>query len=203
MERQVLGNLRQEIKFQISTDKFASIFNLCLENGFQEEYPIRSVQSIYFDDHFNSMLHDSMNGLLERKKIRLRWYNKEVVGQLEVKIKSNNINDKVITPVKKLPKTSSYRELLYFIRKQILDQNLFPVSKVTYSRIYLLNKKSNVRITLDYNISTIDIQTNIFNNLNDSFILEVKAPINSILPNLHIGSLTRFSKYCFSRLEKT
>lgn len=199
MEKQVLDSYRKEIKFELPTHKLDKIYNDCLEAGFKKEFPNRKVESIYFDDLFNTLLEDSMNGLLERKKVRLRRYDASNTGQLEEKIKNNQLNKKITTPIKLVPNFSSYDQLLKFIRDFYPEKNLIPTSSISYSRIYLKNKKSNVRITLDFNIETKDFQTNIFKELFNSFIVEVKCNSDAELPILDFGVQTRFSKYCFSR----
>ncbi|MEY4307896.1 MAG: hypothetical protein RL422_99 [Bacteroidota bacterium] len=199
MEEQVLDNYRKEIKFELPKYNLDRIYNDCLEVGFIREFPNRKVESIYFDDIFNTFLEDSINGLLERKKIRLRRYNDSNTGQLEEKVKNNHLNKKLITPIKFVPNFSNYDELLKFIRDFYPEKNLIPAASISYSRIYLKNKKSNVRITLDFQIETQEFQTNIFKELFNSFILEIKCNSDAELPMLDFGPQIRFSKYCFSR----
>ncbi|MEY2702755.1 MAG: hypothetical protein RLY43_1393 [Bacteroidota bacterium] len=199
LEKPVLDKFRKEIKFESPLFKFDKVYNDCLANGFLHEYPNRKVSSIYFDDIFNSYLSDSLDGLLKRKKIRLRKYNENILGQLEEKIKNNQLNDKKIKHLEIVPDFTSYDQLLKFVRTYYPNKNLIPASFVSYLRIYLKNKKSNVRITLDYNIETLDFQTNVYKELNDTFIIEVKCKLEAELPIFNLGSQTRFSKYCFSR----
>ena len=116
LEKQVLDRFRKEIKFECPLYKFDKVYTDCLENGFSQEYPNRRVDSIYFDDIFNTNFEDSMSGLLERKKIRLRRYNENTSGQIEVKIKNNQLNEKKISIIDNVPDFTNYHELLEFIK---------------------------------------------------------------------------------------
>ena len=53
-----------------------------------ELYPMRKVNSCYFDTNELQMFHDSDQGVLPRKKIRIRNYNDEKIFTEETKISS-------------------------------------------------------------------------------------------------------------------
>ena len=202
MEELASDDYRFEIKYQIPLQNKELILQKCIENKFIKEYPNRMIHSIYFDDFQNNALYDSLNGLYQRKKIRLRKYNSNSNGRLEEKIKTDQMNKKNIRIINQVPDFENYTSLFEFIRQEYPIKNLIPASRVSYLREYFINKESNVRITLDSQIRTKDFKTNIHKILLDSFILEIKSEkIPSIL-NLNFGIQTRFSKYCYSRQDE-
>lgn len=58
-------------------------FKLFIINGmFKETFKSRKVNSIYFDTSVFTDVWDNINGFSNRKKIRIRWYDK--INQSEV-----------------------------------------------------------------------------------------------------------------------
>ena len=57
-------------------------------NGFTQQYPDRNISSIYLDTLNYNFARDNINGVSERKKIRIRWYNNNLNNiSIEEKIK--------------------------------------------------------------------------------------------------------------------
>lgn len=91
---------RYERKFQVTsifpTD--AELVVRLLPAGFSEEFPPRYVNNIYFDSFGFQSFADNVDGISNRKKIRIRWYG-EQFGRiekpvLEHKIKKNLLGTK-------------------------------------------------------------------------------------------------------------
>ena len=66
---------RKEIKLKIKNSKILEFKNFLIKKNFYREYPERFVKSVYFDNKKFDMFKDSLEGLVPRKKIRLRSYN--------------------------------------------------------------------------------------------------------------------------------
>ena len=61
-----------------------------------KKYENRTVNSVYFDDLYNTSANDNLSGISKREKYRLRWYNNNFVNNLkfEVKKRINRLNFK-------------------------------------------------------------------------------------------------------------
>ena len=44
---------------------------------FEEQFEVRNVNSIYFDDFYLNSVYQNLDGIADKQKLRLRWYNKE------------------------------------------------------------------------------------------------------------------------------
>ena len=191
-------SFRNEEKLRIATSKIFMLKNWINNNLGSELFPPRIVNSIYFDNDEYSMYHNSMEGVVPRKKIRLRCYNSNfVLGKninKETKISSvegrYKISEKILNP----------KQLMDF---GFCDQNYgmcHAVLNVTYKRSYY--KVKNIRLTLDENISYKKIINKEIGNLStfDNYnIVELKfisnESINFVRNNFPFER-SRFSKYC-------
>lgn len=184
----------------VKLDKFA-------EAGAKSQYTVRS---IYFDTSRFDFYFEKVEGIKNRKKVRLRGYNEgdsNATVFLEIKRKydipiikfrapvsfgdaqemfgSTRINGQIITDIV-FPKGQENSKRFFY---QILSKNLRPVVLVIYEReAYLSKFDDTVRITIDKNlrskaypmISELYKEERISGSLNDHFILEVK--FNSYFP---------------------
>lgn len=183
-----------------------------------------TISSIYFDTYNKTSYNQVKNGINERWKYRIRFYNyDDSYIILEKKYKINGLTNKTNVRIT--------REMLNQILKHNvkIDRNnhpllnefiikmktelLRPVICVEYDRIPYVYKLGNVRVTLDYNIR----YTNKYNNLFKSDkrvhylkekILEVKY--NELIPDfvrfrleLNHLEITSFSKFnnCLNNLN--
>ena len=81
-------SFRSETKFRLSYgDKYLLKSNL-LSLGMKQLYPSRLINSQYFDTEKLQMFFDSEEGIVPRKKIRVRWYHEKHEKNLETKISS-------------------------------------------------------------------------------------------------------------------
>jgi hypothetical protein len=70
--------------------------------GFVEAYPPRQVNNVYLDTTEMDCLNDHLDGILDRSKLRFRWYGRDpssVQGVLELKHKSSWVGWKEYSPV--------------------------------------------------------------------------------------------------------
>ena len=188
---------RIENKYKIELNKLDELYKFLNDNNAEVLFPRRFIKSIYFDNNSYSSYFNSLEGIVPRKKIRLRSYlnlenfNQNNLFNLEYKINS----------VEGRYKTTHYKtNFINMFKNGILD-NFYgfinPVAEVTYFREYY--KLFNLRITVDLKIKYKKFEKNKFNLSHDEAIVEVKS---NNLNNLNYIDekicfmKTRFSKYC-------
>ncbi len=191
-------NYRNEVKFILPISSFMKVIMELQLNGFYEHFPERRVNSMYFDTLGDQMLFDSIYGYGYRKKIRIRYYNELEDIKLEQKIKKNNVGKKIISNINPILLGESNFEISSFISLKV-NQNILLKSKVIYDRRYFYNKKSEVRITLDQNISTEDLENGKMRKFLH-LIFEIKYYRNPMHQFSFLRNQVRFSKYVFSRV---
>ena len=81
-------SFRKETKFRLSESDQLRIKNDLILDGMEVLYPSRTINSTYFDTNDLSMFWDSEEGVLPRKKVRVRWYENDIKLTKEVKISS-------------------------------------------------------------------------------------------------------------------
>ena len=69
-----MDNIRIEKKFVFGKYQNDFIEKLLLINNFSNIYPDREISSIYLDTFNYDLARDNINGVNERRKIRIRWY---------------------------------------------------------------------------------------------------------------------------------
>lgn len=192
-------SFRTENKYKIAYNKISHLYKWIKESNGIKFYPDRKVHSIYFDNDKFQSYHNSLEGVVPRKKIRFRYYNDETIFdkliQYEEKISS------IEGRFKFSKKTLINKDKFY---KGIFDNFYglcFPKTRVSYKREYF--KVFNVRVTLDTNISYSEVNKYGFRKreINDkNFILEVKCDPNNnyFLDKKFNFEKIRFSKYCNS-----
>lgn len=203
--------LRARLPFVASPDK-----NGRKENGYL-------VRSLYFDNYNDKALKEKVDGVNEREKFRLRFYNDNTSFiRLEKKSKNNGICFKESTLL-----TKEQCNNLIAGDLTVLKENNNPLCLELYAKMHYhqLRAKNiveywreayvyppgNVRVTLDYNICT---SFNIHNflrsestpvSISDVYILEVKY--DDFLPEIIRGLVSLssrrsigFSKYAVTRI---
>lgn len=186
-------SFRKEIKLKIDKEKLLSLLEWVYSNNGKKLYPTRTVSSTYLDNDALSAFHDSEEGTVPRRKIRLRSYTKENHSEnstlLEMKISSVEGRFKTTTSSFNLGRIIrlGYYDLYYGVLK--------PVVRVTYDRDYY--RINQVRLTIDKNIEY--TKNGQKSPIRDSdIIVEVKAP-NDVpwewLERKFPFEKTRFSKY--------
>ena len=146
--------IRQNLKAVAALDPHAG------EDG---SYRIRS---LYFDDLRDSALWEKLDGVNERRKFRIRYYNDDLTYiMLECKMKRDNVGCKLqerLTEdeVRRMMDgdiswmVSSGRPLLTVLYVEMKSAGLRPKCVVEYMRVPFVYPAGNVRVTIDWNIRT-------------------------------------------------
>jgi hypothetical protein len=207
---QNLNVKRQELKYYINSieaERMRSLFNATL---LKDEYSSNNneytVSSLYFENYDDKNLDEKLDGILSRKKYRIRIYNKDLsVIKLENKIKENNTISKISTVISKEDSINlcncnfnNFKNTDDVFFRMINYLNIFkyrPKVIIEYQREAFYLPYNNIRITFDKHLSTYNNYTDInnikkgvsFPVINENMItLEVK--FNNELP-IHIKNL--------------
>ena len=191
-------SFRNEENLRVASSKIFNLKYWINENLGVLLFPTRTINSIYFDNQDFSMYHHSIEGVLPRKKIRIRNYDQEFIftkdANKEIKISSvegrYKISEKANNPTQ-------------IMNLGIFDQNYglcLPVLNVTYKRSYY--KVKNIRLTLDEKIT--------YRKVINRGVSKLSTPDNYNIVELKFNSeksidfvrqsfpfeRARFSKYC-------
>lgn len=221
---------RHELKFLVSQkqlDLLGFRLNLIMKQDIHQKGKAYKIRSLYFDDINNSCLRENENGVDRRKKYRIRIYDGKMdVIKLEKKIKVRGMTRKYAEiiqydncikwieqkDVSLLRCNSELEQELYVKHK---TEGMHPVTIVEYERTAFVEKRGNIRITFDRNISCSEMVHRFTEEKIPlipllpvgQHILEIKY--DEFLPEyikevMEIGSLQRstFSKYVYARNYK-
>jgi len=128
---------------------------------FSQAYPPRYVNSLYFDHPAREQYLDSVDGVAQRRKVRIRWYG-DLWGRiteptLELKIKQGLMGAKRRLRLAAFEFASHTRRTdMIHLLTQVRDpafmaelQALEPVRLVRYRRQYYQSFDKQIRLTLD------------------------------------------------------
>tara|TARA_Y100001958_G_C21155717_1_gene490794 strand:- start:351 stop:1025 length:675 start_codon:yes stop_codon:yes gene_type:complete len=187
---------------------------------FRNQYPLRNVNSIYFDSHDYISIRQNLDGVSNKKKIRIRWYGeKDVLTKpiIEIKSKKGFETKKESIPIKDLDNLKLFSiENLKIIQDKLnlkLKQKkiIYPVLTTHYEREYFISSNGKIRATVDYNLKSIFLsnlsQIDIIKNFKNICILELKYSTGLdkyVRENLKDISLrlSKNSKFVNSAFEK-
>ena len=187
-------SFRIEKKFKLTNNDKRILKASLIENGMKKLYKGRLVNSCYLDTYDLRMFSESDEGILPRKKIRLRWYENEEVYNKEIKISS------VEGRFKKSNKIQNFNRKKLKLYK-LFDKNygdIYPSLIVKYFREYYMFKE--LRFTFDSNIQYHDPRSiSGRKHLDHENVMEIKTSFSNsddyIEKIIGIPS-SRFSKYC-------
>mgnify|MGYP001233255292 CR=1 FL=1 len=185
-------SFRKEKKFRLSNFDLILLKKKLIQSGLKKLYPSRIIFSEYLDTDNLQMFSDSEEGVLPRKKVRIRWYDKYKEKNLETKISS-------IEGRFKLSK-KCFNNFNFDINTMFDPAygKIYSSILIIYSReYYFLNR---LRITIDTKINYEDVRKKGQTSSQDKEnVLEVKADdeisddyIEKVIPY----PTSRFSKYC-------
>ena len=138
------------------------------------------------------MFHDSEEGILPRKKVRVRWYNNSQ-KILTLENKTSSIEGRF-----KTTKKISHEEFYEYKVNGLLDSlygHIAPSGLVEYSREYY--QYQDVRITFDIKIRYFMVKNNRLST-EDERVIDIKVPFSTsddFLEKLMPIPTSRFSKY--------
>tara|TARA_B100001540_G_C15736720_1_gene610243 strand:+ start:685 stop:1293 length:609 start_codon:yes stop_codon:yes gene_type:complete len=193
---------RIEYKIDLIKSKKIDFYKYLTKKKFKKLHESRIVNSIYFDNSSFEMYNDSIEGLIPRKKIRLRYYGHKnldfIHKEANLEIKYTNDTGRS----KDTNKTTNTNSLLNFGLFDSKYGICYPKTFVSYKRnYYFINQ---FRITLDEDLSYSIFDKNLKTKKpvnSDEIIAEIKSDNkNEIdeLKRLFPFKDTRFSKYCLS-----
>ena len=195
-------SFRKEKKYKLTLSDQKILKKTLFNKGMKTLYPERKVNSVYFDTTNLDFFLNSEEGVLPRKKIRVRWYNKNVERIFkEIKISSIEGRFKINEPF-------FDKKILFKNNYQIIDNEygiIKPKTMITYNREYFI--LDNLRLTFDFDICYKNLTA--LNNLNiqdNECVMEIKTNFknNDDYIEKIIGFPTsRFSKYSRSILYTT
>ena len=81
-------SFRKEKKFRVTVSDFHKCRYQWHKLGMKPLFEPRLITSVYFDTIDLNMFNDSEEGVLPRKKVRIRWYGNSKIFALENKISS-------------------------------------------------------------------------------------------------------------------
>ena len=125
-----------------------------------------TIRSLYFDNLADKALREKLDGVNEREKFRIRYYDGDTsVIHLEKKVKRGGAGYKVscsltaeevqrIVDGSTLWMASDHRPLVVELYAKMKSQLLRPKTIVDYDRIPYVYEPGNVRITVDHNLRT-------------------------------------------------
>ena len=221
--------LRHELKYMISYSDYCALKNrlkqiakLDPHVGEQGYYKIRS---LYFDNYRDKALREKIDGVNEREKFRIRYYNDDLCRiTLEKKVKTHGMTKKYQTPITKEQCEQLVAGEIEFLKDSkdglMLDLyanlkgiQLKPRVIVDYSREPYIYPMGNVRITFDFNIRTGLYCTDFLNpsvptmvaGEPGTIILEVKfdeylPEVIQMILELENVRVSAFSKYAAARI---
>jgi hypothetical protein len=221
---------RKEIKYCIEESDFIRIKDHLLafmlpDPHADKESGSYTVRSLYFDSAADNDLHDNLDGVMEKRKIRVRTYDMDSdFALLEYKCKSGSDSRKLSLVINKeealLMENGHYEFLLdrsedlaIFLYDKITRNVYRPRTVVEYDRTAYLYPVSDVRITFDHHVrgslsdfGLYDPGTPLYPLLpRESGILEVKyndflvSPLQRVLARLDLLPASN-SKYSNARL---
>lgn len=125
-----------------------------------------TIRSLYFDSISDRALREKLDGVNEREKFRIRYYDDDTsIIRLEKKVKRDSLGYKVscsltadearrIVSGDTLWMAADRRALIIELYAKMKFQGLRPKTIVDYERIPFVYGPGNVRVTVDYNIRT-------------------------------------------------
>jgi len=171
--------LRHELKFFINYPQYRilqkRLSTILKPDPFSDGNNEYHIRSLYFDDMYNSGLHEKLSGVMERNKYRIRIYNlDDQIIKLERKSKRGQYTEKRSSRISR----DDYDRIMEgsvdfmmeredpFLREVCLEfkhKMLKPVVIVDYVREAYIHPMGNVRITFDKELRTGLSSTDLFN----------------------------------------
>ena len=194
-------SFRKEKKYRLTATDQKILKNNLINKGMKLLYPKREINSIYLDTKSLDFYLNSEEGVLPRKKIRIRWYNTNLKKvSKETKISSIEGRYKVSEPFFNIKK-------IFNNDFQLIDNEygiLKPQILITYIREYFIFNE--LRLTFDSNIQYKDISSLSGLNIKDKeCVMEIKVNFKTnddYIEKIIEYPISRFSKYSRSILYK-
>jgi SPX domain protein involved in polyphosphate accumulation len=186
---------RKEKKFKLTKSEINKVKKDLNRLGMKKLYLNRKINSIYFDNKNFDIFKDSEEGVLPRKKIRVRWYDQKAEFKKEIKISSSEGRFKINKKLNQIKSKENIENLLFF------DQTYGSLNaKILISYVREYYKFKNLRITFDENISYTNLKDLSFNSYDENYcVMEIKSAFETsddYIEKIFNYTNSRFSKYC-------
>lgn len=187
-------SFRKEIKYKLTLSDQKILKKELIRKGMKLLFAKRKINSLYFDTDNLDFYKNSEEGVLPRKKIRIRWYG-DNLKELSKETKISSIEGRF-----KLSEVYKNNQFLSKNNINLLDGTyglLKPKILISYIREYY--KLNNIRLTFDTSIryQSFKSLSRFFKNETES-VMEVKTNFNTdddyIKKTIRYPS-SRFSKY--------
>ena len=188
-------SFRVEEKLLINEKQILDFKNFIFKKKAKSIFPGRKIQSLYFENFKDEMYHDSLEGIVPRKKIRVRNYPNDKNSYLYLEVKISSADGRYKT--RKIIDKNKFENLKV---NGIYDNQYGtcrPLIYITYDREYY--QIDDVRISIDENIKYRLFSGREINSQENKPIVELKTSIKKDrddLLNTFPFQRTRFSKYC-------
>jgi SPX domain protein involved in polyphosphate accumulation len=210
---------RFERKWIFKSNNSLALVNALIRSNlfFRTQYPARNVNSVYFDTYNYISIRQNLDGVSNKKKIRIRWYgNRDIITNpvVEIKSKKGFETKKESRTIKELDniKLSDLEIIKEKLNKKLKSKKIIsPILTTHYEREYFVSLNGKIRATVDYNLKSIflsnSIQIDIVKNFKNICILEFKYStsldkyVRENLKDITLR-LSKNSKFVNSALEK-
>ena len=195
---------RLEYKYFIPTNKVDELINIlskimildknCLHNNFYK------VTSLYLDDFYNKDYNEKLDGIQNRVKYRIRFYDDDLSSsKFEIKKKNGLFSQKISFKIKKY-EIDMIKKNNYFFLKSLKDfpslppkflTNFYePKTIVQYKRIAFSYPTNDIRLTIDKDLRS-------FGFFNDITNLSSKKGIRICPPGLDVIEIKYSNEFPF------
>ena len=180
---------RYERKWIFKSNNYLALINSLIRSKlfFKKHFPKRRVNSIYFDTLDYISIRQNLDGVSNKKKIRIRWYGEQkklVKPVLEIKSKKGSETTKESFKINELndlsfPNLKNLEIIKNVINSKIHSKKtIHPILTTNYDREYFISNNGKIRATIDYNLKSIYLknlsQIDIVKNFSLACILELK-----------------------------
>ena len=180
---------RFERKWRFKSNNYLALVNSLIRSDlfFKKHFPKRRVNSIYFDTLNFVSIRQNLDGVSNKKKIRIRWYGEQKNIKnpvLEIKSKKGSETKKENYKINELnnlrfPDLRSLEKIKNIVNKKIKSKKIIdPILTTNYDREYFISNNQKIRATIDYNLKSIYLknssQIDIVKNFSLACILEFK-----------------------------
>ena len=140
-------SFRSEIKFRLTKSELFRVKYHLKNEGMASLFPSRIIHSVYFDNAEWTMFHESNEGVMPRKKFRIRSYSGQIEKQFfEMKASSVEGRYKESKVIDQISTNEFLNKGMYFAGYGWCT----PRIKISYQREYF--RFDNLRITFDSNL---------------------------------------------------
>jgi SPX domain protein involved in polyphosphate accumulation len=160
-----MSEYRYELKFVLSEIEYNEVKLFLIRHRFQNSYPNRLINSLYFDSIELDSVGENLSGISNRKKIRLRWYGDSGANpELEIKKRNGRVGNKTKFKIDSLsskdlhflsPKEIQHKTFTFIKENNnnfVLDKYYSPIIHIDYKRDYY-ESFNKVRLTIDKEIN--------------------------------------------------